>query len=122
MRILGLLAITVLLLTGCSGGSDEPLGPDGSDNGSRTTTAKPSGPACGDIWQAGETLPDNYTSCVLDGAVAPQEVYQCSDESKLVAFNDSMYAVTGGVIVAPDVAPMQDTEEYGKAYAECTGE
>ena len=86
------------------------------------TTSAPKGPDCADIWKSGATLPDDYTQCVEDGAYGTQEVTKCQDGTKLVAYADAYYAVTGGPISKPDVAPMQDTEEYGKAYSACTGE
>ncbi len=123
MRRIFPLVLTALLLTGCSGGSGGSDDADGgSDKPSASATPTPTGPSCADIWKAGETLPDDYTSCVQDGAAAAQEVYECTDGSKLVAFNDAMYAVTGGEIFEPDVQPFQDTEEYGKVYTDCTGE
>ena len=82
----------------------------------------PKGPDCAEIWKSGATLPEDYTQCVEDGAYGPQEVTKCQDGTKLVAYADAYYAVTGGPISKPDVAPMQDTEEYGKAYSACTGE
>ena len=121
MRRLAPVILTVLLLTGCDGGSQDKAGGK-TDGPTSSATPRPTGPACDGIWKAGETLPEDYTSCVLDGAIAVQEVYECKDDTLLVAFNDSMYAVTGGKILEPEIQPFQDTEEYGKVYAECTGE
>lgn len=121
MRQLALVILTALVLTGCSGGSEDKEGGK-KDGPTSSATPKPAGPTCADIWRAGKTLPDDYKSCVLDGTIAEQEVYECEDGTELVAFNDSMYAVTGKEIVEPQVQPFQDTEEYGKVYAECTGE
>lgn len=122
MRRLAVAALTVFLLAGCNGGSDDAKDGGKKDGESSSATPKPAGSDCADIWKAGETLPDDYTSCILDGAAAVQEVYECTDGTKLVAFNDSMYAITGGKILKPKVQPFQDTEEYGKAYSACTGE
>lgn len=128
MSRLGLaLAAALLLLTGCTSSSsdDEPSGADGgdggggasSDSGGSTTT----GPDCAEVWKAGETLPDDYTGCVTKGAAGRQDIVTCEDGSSLVTYVDLFYAVTGGTIAKPDVAPLQDTEEFGKAYVECTG-
>ncbi len=123
MRRLALLILTALLLTGCNGGgSDDAKDGGKTDDTTTNATPKPTGPACDDIWKAGETLPADYKSCVQGGAIAEQEVYECTDDTLLVAFNDSMYAVTGGKIVQPEIQPFQDTEEYGKVYSDCTGE
>ncbi|MEO6604657.1 MAG: hypothetical protein ABIN55_03495 [Aeromicrobium sp.] len=124
MRRIALVTLTVALLAGCSGGSDDKK--DGSKDGSKDATAsatpKPTGPPCAGIWKAGATLPETYKTCVLDGVNPEQEVYECTDSTKLISFNDVMYAVTGGKIVKPEIQPFLDTEEYGKVYAECTGE
>lgn len=123
MRRLTYIALTVLLLAGCNGKSDGDS-KDGGDKDGPTTSAtpKPTGPPCADVWKAGATLAPDYKSCVLDGAAAPQEVYKCQDGTLLVAFNDAMYAVTGGKILQPEIQPFQDTPEYGEAYSGCTGE
>jgi hypothetical protein len=123
MRRLTLIALTVLLLTGCNGGGSDDKPKDGDkDSPTASSTPVPNGPTCDDIWKAGATLPKDYDSCVLNGAVAPQDVYKCTDGTKLIAFNESMYAVTGGKIQAPKVQPFQDTPDYGKVYTACTGE
>jgi hypothetical protein len=122
---------TVLLLTGCTGDSDsEPGSPDDSEpatsasptSPTSATSDAPAGPDCDAIWQAGSTLPADYTTCVADGEEATQDVVECTDGSKLVVYLDSFYAVTGQEIVEPDVAPLQDTEEFGAVYSACTGE
>jgi hypothetical protein len=128
-RLTLVTATALLMLAGCSSG-------DGSDESASepeaTTTASsaspsaspdaPSGPSCDDVWRAGELLPADYTSCAADGETAEQEVTDCLDGSSLVVYLDSFYAITGQEIVEPDVAPLQDTEEFGAAYSACTGE
>ncbi len=124
---------TFLLMAGCTSSSDSEgsTGDDDSESGSESgssspssspTSAVPSGPDCADIWKAGETLPADYDVCVTDGAAGSQDVVPCDDGTKLVAYLDSFYAVTGGTIVEPDTAPMQDTAEYGAVYSQCTSD
>lgn len=119
-------AAILLAIAGCT--SDDSPNRDGSDptatpsTSSSSTAAQPAGPDCADIWQAGETLPTNYTECVAGGVVGDQDVTECKDGTSLIAFANTFYAVTGGEIRKPDVAPMQDTEEYGNAFSACTGE
>lgn len=131
MRRLTLLTATVLLLlAGCTSGD----GPDETDAPSTATSETPGStsgapapqataePDCADIWKAGETLPDDYTNCLDGGEPAEPDVVACTDGGSLVVHLDTFYAVTGGTIVEPDVAPLQDTDEFGEAYATCTGE
>jgi hypothetical protein len=127
MPRLAILTVTALLmLAGCTS-SDGSSGGDGKNSAkpkptAARTTAPPAGPNCADIWKAGATLPEGYTKCVAGGAYGQQDVTECQDGTKLVAYADAYFAVTGGRISKPAVAPMQDTEEFGKAYAACTGE
>jgi hypothetical protein len=118
-----LTATALVLLAGCtsSDGKDDD-GKDSAKPSAARTSAAPKGPDCAGIWKAGATLPDDYTTCVDNGAYGAQDVTDCEDGTKLVAFSDTYFAITGGPISKPKVAPMQDTEEYGKAYATCTGE
>lgn len=121
--------IAILLLAGCSsgGGSDgsaDPYAtapPQGSEPTSASPQASPA-PECDDVWQAGKTLPEDYTTCIEDGESVEPDALACTDGSSLMVHRDSLYAVTGGTIAEPDVAPLQDTEEFGEAYATCTGE
>jgi len=121
MPRLVLIALTAfLLVAGCSSDSD-----GASDKPKPTPTAEsagPSGPACVGIWKAGATLPEDYESCVDGEALGSQDVTDCQDGTKLVVYADAYYAVTGGTITKPKVAPLQDSEEYGTVWADCTGE
>ncbi|MGA8987071.1 hypothetical protein [Aeromicrobium sp.] len=125
-RLALLVAAATLILTGCTSSdrvSDKPESPDAPS--SSTTSAKPpgaTGPDCADVWKVGATLSPTYTSCLSDGAPGVQEVTRCDDGSRLVAYDDQYFAVTGRKISRPDVAPMQDTEEFAQAYSDCTGE
>lgn len=125
MPRLAILTVTaLLLLAGCT--SSDGKGDDTKDSSARPsatpTKPAPTGPDCAGIWKDGATLPEDYTTCVEDGAYGTQDVTKCEDGTKLVAYADAYFAVTGGPISKPDVAPMQDTEEFGTAYAACTGE
>jgi hypothetical protein len=122
-----LVAVTaVLTLAGCTSEGGGSGGSDGSNASSPQPTSSssnaPKAADCADIWKAGAILPKDYTSCVADGAPAQQDVTKCKDGSALVAYADTYFAVTGGKITKPAVAPMQDTEAFGKAYRTCAGE
>lgn len=132
MRRLTLATVTaILLLAGCSSGdgsdgagdsdSDATAAPQSSGSTSASPQV-PSDPECDEVWKAGKTLPEDYTTCVEDGEPVEPDAVACTDGSSLVVHRDSLYAVTGGTIVEPDVAPLQDTEEFGEAYTTCTGE
>lgn len=130
-RIVLLTVTTLLLVGGCtassdSGSDDNASGSDGSSGsgtpGATKSPEVPTGPDCASTWKAGATLPKDYTTCLDDGARGEQETTKCQDGTALVAYSDIYYAVTGGPILKPDVAPMQDTEEYGAAYDACTGQ
>lgn len=131
MRRLVFATVTaLLLLSGCSSGENSDGASDGTADSQEPsesatpaeTSEPPSGPDCDAVWQAGEVLPADYTSCVSDGAEGTQDVTECTDGSSLVVYLDSFYAITGQKIVEPDVAPLQDTDEFGAAYSACTGE
>lgn len=126
---LALLSAVVILLTACSSGSEPDTTPTTAAAGtpspspSKTGSAPhPSGPDCDTIWRSGQKLPRDYESCIVDGQPADQEVVECLDGSSLVVYRDEFYALTGTPIVKPDVAPLQDTQEYTSAYTSCTGE
>ncbi|MET0449861.1 MAG: hypothetical protein ABW004_15715 [Aeromicrobium sp.] len=130
MRRIMLATVTaLLLLAGCSSGGDSD-GSTASNEPSSTvspsatadTPTAASGPDCDDVWRAGQVLPADYTSCLDGGAAGTQDVTECTDGTSLVVYLDSFYAVTGEKIIEPDVAPLQDTEEFGAAYSACTGE
>lgn len=111
--------LSAALLAGCSSsGGDKPT----ATPSKTTTTPAPSGPSCADIWKDGATLPKDYTKCVENGAYGAQDVTKCKDGTKLIAYSDIYYAVTGGTISKPKEAPMQDTPAYGKVFTACTGE
>ena len=129
MRRISLMTATAaLLLAGCTSGSDtgsddaapSPGGVTASQPSAQPSSEVPPGPTCDDIWVAGQTLPDDYDTCTVDGDVGSQDVVPCDDGSKLVTFNDAFYAVTGGEIREPAEAPLQDTDSYGDAYSACT--
>lgn len=127
MPRLAILTVTALLvLAGCTSsdgnGDGDGGGNDSAKPSATKTSAAPTGPDCAEVWKNGATLPEDYTKCVEDGAYGVQDVTECEDGTKLVAYADAYFAVTGGPISKPDVAPMQDTEEFGTVYASCTGE
>jgi hypothetical protein len=134
MSRFALLLASLLLVTGCTSSSDDDGGSGSGSNGTAGggassggtsstpgTDDAPTGPDCADVWQEGKTLPDDYETCLTGGQEGPQEVTECQDGSRLVEFDVAYYAVTGGEIKKPNVAPMQDTDEFSAAYDDCVG-
>lgn len=131
-RLVPLLLVALLSLAACSSGdSNDADGPDavtpsasssGSASASPSPTPVPTGPACDTVWSAGDVLPDDYEQCVEQGAVGVQDVVECEDGPPLVVFDDELYGRPGEEIMASKVSPVQDTEAYGEAYSECTGD
>lgn len=124
-RLLLVLTVAILGLAGCSSGSDDDAGAKPSD--SDTSSSSPSGkagpgPACADIWKAGATLPADYDTCYVNGTKAVQDVIECDDDTRLVVYDNEMFARTGTEIVRPKEAPLQDLPAYSKAYAACTAD
>lgn len=129
MRRLSFATVTaVLLLAGCTAGEGSDgtkAAPTPDEVGSTTVTPSTSSapaPDCDEVWRAGATLPARYTTCLDDGQVTSPDSTACTDGNSLVVHLDTFYAVTGQKIAEPDVAPLQDTDEFGQAYETCTGE
>lgn len=131
MSRIAILVMSCLLFAGCTAGSGSGGEPNAEASSAQTSspdaspptaTSKPAGPDCQAIWKPGQLLPKDYTSCTVDGQEGAQEVIACKDGSSLVIYRDELYAVTGTPVIEPDVAPLQDTAEYGEAYSNCTGE
>lgn len=123
-RLLLVLTVAILSLAGCSSGSDDgDKKPDASEpSSSAPADSGGPGPACGDVWKAGATLPDDYETCYVNGTKGVQDVIECDDDSRLIVYNNEMFARTGTEIVRPKEAPLQDLPVYSKAYAACAGE
>lgn len=128
-RLLAPVLVVLVLLAGCTSRGSEPDGddasastPSGTASSTPTPTPVPTGPACDTVWSAGDVLPDDYEQCVEEGAAGVQDVVECTDGPPLVVFDDELYGRPGEKIRASDVSPVQDTEEFGALYSECTGE
>ena len=51
-----------------------------------------------------------------------EESVNCQDGTSLIVFEEAFYAVTGSTIRKPADAPLQDTEDYSKAFTAGSGE
>lgn len=121
-------ALLVLSLTAC-GSSDSSKGDD-TPKADPTATASSTDlstipvkqlPTCTEIWIAKAILPADYAGCNDSGNREFEQATTCKDGSRLVVSDERFYAITGQKIVETDVAPLEDTEEFGAIYSECTG-
>lgn len=121
-RLFAASAVLAFAVSGCTSGGDGDSPEEGS--GTLTSTTGPSAkePQCADIWSTGKKLPDDFSTCYLDDRAAQLDVTECTDGTRLIVAEDIMWARTGESIHKPKVAPLQDTEEYGAAWSDCTGE
>ncbi len=121
----GVAACVLLLSVSACGGSDDPKGSDKPTvTPSATLTTDPvSGlPACDGVWKSGQTLAKAYKGCSRTGAKPSEDKTKCKNGTTLIVFDEMFYAVTGGKIVKPRIAPLEDTPEFGTVYSACTGE
>lgn len=92
-RAIALGATLALALSGCGGGgSDEAATPEPSG---LVETSLP----CEEVWVAGETLPEDYQSCLLedDTLVAPP-AQPCPSGAQFAIYENRLYAVPGETI------------------------
>ncbi|MBC7594802.1 MAG: hypothetical protein H7288_12830 [Kineosporiaceae bacterium] len=117
--------VFIFALSVCSSGVGLPSAkdsPSASSPRSAGSTGVPSTPPCINIWEEGSVLPRSYKGCVSDGKPGAEESANCQDGTSLMVFEEAFYAVTGAKIRKSAVSPLQDTEEYSKAFTACTGE
>jgi hypothetical protein len=95
------------VLAGCGSGSSSAVDPgagqstagSSSPSPSQTTSSTASDlPACGEVWQAGAKLPDNYRGCVQGTNETRADRLGCSSGQRMVRFDNHWYAVLGGRI------------------------
>jgi hypothetical protein len=133
---LAVIAVAGLGLTACgdegSGSAEDPSAGDTStptesesptesptDEPSETPT-EPAGPACADVWVAGEILPTSYRGCqdADSGKWVQAEVYHCSSGQRLVTYQRNFYAAKGEAVIESDV-PLARNKEFQKALESC---
>jgi hypothetical protein len=95
------------VLAGCGSGSSSAVDPgagqstagSSSPSPSQTTSSTASDlPACGEVWQAGAKLPDNYRGCLQGTNETRADRLGCSSGQRMVRFDNHWYAVLGGRI------------------------
>ena len=87
------VVLSTSVLAGC-GGDDS-----GEDAAQEASGAVESLPACDDVWVAGETLPDDYDGCVIQGnEIAVFSPGECPGGDQYATYDDTFYAVGGDTI------------------------
>jgi hypothetical protein len=129
-------AVLVVLLTACgeddtatdgsgstpdasvSASPSEEASPSGETTPTEEEEATPQGPACAEVWVAGQVLPQRYRGC-LDGEKWREAfVYPCSSGQKLVTYGRTFYAAKGEKVVESPT-PLAKNPEFQGALAAC---
>ena len=80
-------------LAGCGGDSGADAGQPEASGAVETL------PACDEVWVAGETLPDDYDGCVIQGdEIAVFSPAECPSGDQYATHEDRFYAVVGDTI------------------------
>jgi len=76
---------------------DSPT-PDDSE-----TAGKEPLPACSEVWQVGQTLPEDYVGCEDGDRLYPTVPTECpGGTTHFLSYKERAYAIPGGTIVAED--------------------
>ena len=113
-------------------GPDSAADPSAGETTSQTPSATPSetpteepseepmGPACSDVWVAGQTLPQNYNGCqdAEKDKWVQAMIYHCSSGQRLVTYGATFYAAKGEVVNESKV-PLRRNRDFQKVLASC---
>lgn len=85
-----------------------------------TEDPEPRGPACADVWIAGEMLPQKYSGCqdAEKDTFVQAMVYMCSSGQRLVTYGRTFYAAKGEAIMESET-PLARNPEFKKVLASC---
>jgi hypothetical protein len=111
------LAAAALLATGC--GSDDGNGAAAPASPTKTSADSGGLPACDTIWVDGQTLPQHYRGCVLDGKTVISERHRCEYGTGIVEYDGRFYAVPGNRI--NETADLDSSAAFKKALGSCQG-
>lgn len=70
------------------------------------------------MWLTGETLPEGYAGCEQDGEVVTGDRIACSSGQTFITFEDSHYAVLGGLVREVE-GEIDSDSTYRKAVRSC---
>jgi hypothetical protein len=131
--LVGLL-LPLALLSACGDDSDSAAAdPGGSESSTATDTptpteptaeatdsppSTPAWPACGEIWVADAKLPFRYKGCLEEDRPVEADNLSCSSGQRIVRYDDSFYAVAGGLIHHAS-GPLEKDKEYLKSIRVC---
>ena len=95
--------------------SDSP-----SESPTESTSEEPRGPACAEVWVAGQVLPEKYTGCqdAEKDTWVEAMVYRCSSGQRLVTFRRTFYAAKGEA-VNETATPLARDPKFQQALASC---
>lgn len=122
---LALLAVSVLLLSGCgedtAGTSAQPDSTATSLDPTETTDPPSTLPECKSLWKAGVRLPSGYAGCLdLSGNVVGGEGTYCESGQTIFTHGNDMYAAAGHRIVQVSSVLRRDAV-YQRALKTCRG-
>jgi hypothetical protein len=121
--VLLLCSLLGICLSGC--GEETPQDPVASESTaasdaseSPSETPAPDGPACTDVWVAGEDVPGTYDGCLDGDTWVAAEATRCESGQVLVVYGDRFYGAKGAVV--NDVGtPLDASDQYRRAMRAC---
>jgi hypothetical protein len=131
-RAVALTLVAGLGLTACGedgpDSADEPSASEStstpaeepSETPTEEASEEPKGPACADVWVAGETLPTSYAGCQDADSDRWVEamVFRCSSGQRLVTYRRTFYAAKGEVVNESET-PLARDPQFQKVLASC---
>jgi hypothetical protein len=101
---------------GDSESTPSPTKPTAEATDSAPTT--PAWPACADTWVADAKLPLSYKGCLDGDQAVKADNLSCSSGQRIVRYDDSFYAVAGGMIHQAS-GPLEKDKAYLKSVRVC---
>lgn len=116
MRLVGLSALAIAVLTAC--GDDDGSGAAAEPSASTSTHATDL-PFCTEVWVADARLPSRYQGCEEDGqAVSPHRRF-CASGQTILTYGDRFYVVLGHPIQETD--SLSSDRDYQRTISVCQG-
>lgn len=79
-------------------------------------------PACGDVWVAGQALPDGYEGCydAERDTIEMAAAFVCADGSELSSYQDHWWVLGDGEIADAGEDGTVSNPDYGAADEKCS--